>query len=399
MRRTEPTPSLWRKLFALMLALCVCFTAMGTGVMAAEDDYYDEDYDDEDYDDEDYDDEDGQTEWDGTEGIVLSEEELLLPVGESEELFVCYDNEDLDDYEGSVKWTVEPDEDNPGLVTIKNGKVTAKKAGDVSVTATVTIDGEEYEAYCDIVVADVKLANSKLTLVEGQTVVLKIKNRWPEDDKVDEWDIVKGEKFVKLSKETNKSVAITAQKKGTAKVGVSMDSGAEAFCTITVKAATATTSLSFKKKSLEMAKGSKVKLSVTRAPKNANDAITWSSSRKKVATVDAKGEVTAKGKGTTVITAKAGKGKKAKKATCTITVKAPEKLALKNSSATLKVGKSTAVQVKSGSKKGLSYKSSNPKVAVVSKKGKVTALKPGAAKITVTAKNGAKAIFTVKVKK
>ena len=55
--------------------------------------------------------------------------------------------------------------------------------------------------------------------------------------------------------------------------------------------------------------------------------------------------------------------------------------------------------MKSGSKKALTYKSSNNKVAVVNKKGKVTGMKPGKAKITVTAKNGAKAVFTVKVVK
>ena len=86
---TETKKFLWRKLFALMLALCVCFSALGSSVMAAEDDEY---YEDEDYDEEDYDDE--QTEWDGTEGIVLSDDELILPVGETEELFVYYDIED-----------------------------------------------------------------------------------------------------------------------------------------------------------------------------------------------------------------------------------------------------------------------------------------------------------------
>lgn len=380
----------WMALLPLLLALCVCFSSLGFGVMAAEDDgYYDEDYDgDEDYDD-------GQSPWDGSEGIALSEEELLIPVGETEDLFVYYDNdsEDGDEYDGKVTW----ESDEPSVASVnKNGTVTAKKAGDACITATAVIDGEEYEAYCDIVVADVKLEKKNITLAEGQSVVLKIKSRYPEDDDVDEWDIDKGEKSVKLSKKTNKSVTVTAKKAGSAKISVFMDSGAEASCTITVKKAVASTSLAFRKKSLEMAKGSKITLSVIRKPKKANDKISWSSSRKKVATVDAKGEVTAKGKGKTVITAKTAKGKKA---TCTITVKAPEKLTLKSPGANLKAGGSATIKVKSGAKKGLSYKSSNPKVAVVNSKGKVTAMKPGVAKITVTAKNGSKATFTVKVKK
>ncbi len=384
-RGTKKTP--WRTLFSLLLALCVCFSSFGFGVMAAEDDYYDEDYDE----DEDYD--DWQSPWDGMEGIILSEEELVIPVGETDELFVYYDNEDEDEYEGKVTW----ESDEPSIASVnKNGTVTAKKAGDACITATVVIEGEEYEAYCDIVVADVKLEKKNITLIEGQSLVLNIKSRYPEDDKVDDWDIDKGERSVKLSKKANKSVIVTAKKAGSAKISVFMDSGAEASCTITVKKAVTSTSLAFPKKNIEMAKGSKVILSVTRKPKKANDIIFWSSSRKKVATVDAKGEVTAKGKGKTVITAKTAKGKKA---TCTITVKAPEKLTLKSASANLKVGSSTSIKVRSGAKNGLSYKSNNPKVAVVNRKGKVTALKPGVAKITVTAKSGSKATFTVKVKK
>ncbi len=386
MTETETKKFLWRKLFALMLALCVCFSALGSSVMAAEDDEY---YEDEDYDEEDYDDE--QTEWDGTEGIILSDDELILPVGETEELFVYYDNEDEDEYEGNVTW----ESDEPSVASVKNGVVTAKKSGEASITAIVTIHGEEYEAYCDITVAKVTLASKEISINAGQSATLKIKSRYPEDDRVDDWDINEGEKFIKLSQKKNGSVVISGKKKGTAKVVVYMESGAEATCIVKVKAAVPTKTLSFAKKNISMAKGSKAALKVTRTPGNATDTIKWTSSKKKVATVDAKGTVTAKGVGKTVITAKAAN----KKATCTITVTAPAKLTLKNTNATIKVRKSANIKVKSGSKKGLTYKSSNNKVAVVNKKGKVTGMKPGKAKIIVTAKNGAKAVFMVKVVK
>ncbi|MCX4317958.1 MAG: Ig-like domain-containing protein, partial [Lachnospiraceae bacterium] len=301
MTETETKKFLWRKLFALMLALCVCFSALGSSVMAAEDDEY---YEDEDYDEEDYDDE--QTEWDGTEGE--------------------------DEYDGNVTW----ESDEPSVASVKNGVVTAKKSGEASITAIVTIHGEEYEAYCDITVAKVTLASKEISINAGQSATLKIKSRYPEDDRVDDWDINEGEKFIKLSQKKNGSVVISGKKKGTAKVVVYMESGAEATCIVKVKAAVPTKTLSFAKKNISMAKGSKAALKVTRTPGNATDTIKWTSSKKKVATVDAKGTVTAKGVGKTVITAKAAN----KKATCTITVTAPAKLTLKNTNATIKVRKS-----------------------------------------------------------
>ena len=63
--------------------------------------------------------------------------------------------------------------------------------------------------------------------------------------------------------------------------------------------------------------------------------ITWTSSKKSVATVSSKGVVKAKKKGTAVIAAKYGK----KKLTCKVTVKQPVKsIKLNKTSATLKKG-------------------------------------------------------------
>ena len=62
-----------------------------------------------------------------------------------------------------------------------------------------------------------------------------------------------------------------------------------------------------------------LQLKVTFKPKNVTDqTVTWKSSNKKVATVDKNGKITAKKKGTCVITAVTSNGKKAK---CKITVK------------------------------------------------------------------------------
>ncbi len=89
----------------------------------------------------------------------------------------------------------------------------------------------------------------------------------------------------------------------------------------TVAKDTKVTSISLSKTSLSLAKGKSATLTATVKPTKATKkAVTWTSSNTKVATVDAKGKVTAKAKGTATITCKAADGS-GKTATCKITVK------------------------------------------------------------------------------
>jgi len=94
--------------------------------------------------------------------------------------------------------------------------------------------------------------------------------------------------------------------------------------TVTVKQAgrVAVTGVSLNKGSLSLEVGETATLKATVKPDNATDkSVTWSSSNKKVATVDKSGKVTAVAEGTAKITAKAGD----KTATCTVTVNDIEK--------------------------------------------------------------------------
>ena len=126
--------------------------------------------------------------------------------------------------------------------------------------------------------------------------------------------------------------------------------------------------------------------------------ITWTSSKKSVATVSSKGVVKAKKKGTAVITAKYGK----KKLTCKVTVKQPVKsIKLNKTSATLKKGKSLTLKAtispSSANNKAVTWSSSNKKVATVSSKGVVKAVGNGTATITVKAKDGSGKKATCKI--
>ena len=126
--------------------------------------------------------------------------------------------------------------------------------------------------------------------------------------------------------------------------------------------------------------------------------ITWTSSKKSVATVSSKGVVKAKKKGTAVITAKYRK----KKLTCKVTVKQPVKsIKLNKTSATLKKGKSLTLKAtispSSANNKAVTWSSSNKKVATVSSKGVVKAVGNGTATITVKVKDGSGKKATCKI--
>ena len=151
--------------------------------------------------------------------------------------------------------------------------------------------------------------------------------------------------------------------------------------------------------------GQTYQLIATVKPTNAtNQNVTWKSSNKKVATVDANGLVTAKKKGTAVITVTTEDGSYT--AQCKITVKkaiSVTSVKLNKSKKTLKVGKTVTLKAKvkptNATNKNVTWKSSNKKVATVDSNGKVTALKKGTTTITVITKDGkykAKCKITVK---
>lgn len=102
----------------------------------------------------------------------------------------------------------------------------------------------------------------------------------------------------------------------------------------------------------------------------------WSSSKRSVATVNSKGKVTGKKKGTAVITATVGKSKYK----CTITVKKP---VMSKSKLSLNTGMSCTLKILYNNKK-VKWSSNKKSVATVSSKGKVTAKKTGTATITAS---------------
>lgn len=154
---------------------------------------------------------------------------------------------------------------------------------------------------------------------------------------------------------------------------------------------------------LKKGKAKTLKTKVTVQGKKVSKQVTFKSSKPKVATVTAKGQVKAKkaGKTNIIITSKANKKKKV---VIKVTVGTPAgKVSLNTASASLAQGASTTLKAsvtpKKASNKKVVWSSSNKSVATVNSKGVVKAVKAGTAKITATAADGSgkKASCTVTV--
>lgn len=161
----------------------------------------------------------------------------------------------------------------------------------------------------------------------------------------------------------------------------------------------AVSSIKLNKTKVTLKMGNALTLKATIKPANATKTkVKWASSKATIAKVSSKGKVTPVKPGTATITATASNGKTAK---CVVTVvRHPSKISLEKK-ATIYVGSILTLKPKlqpSDSVKTLKWKSSNPKVAKVSK-GEITALKTGVTTITATTVNGKKATCTVTVKK
>ena len=177
----------------------------------------------------------------------------------------------------------------------------------------------------------------------------------------------------------------------------SIDAGSLPAITQTVEAAAKKVTLKASNK--KVCAGKTVKINA-KAMKGAK--LSYKSSNKKIATVNRNGVVTGKKAGTVkiTITAKKSKYKTVKKTITVKVVKQNQKITASN--VTLTIGQRKNLGAKA--RTPMTYKSSNPKVVTVDKKGNLKALRPGTAKIKVYAKatgtfNKASRTITVKVTK
>ena len=311
-------------------------------------------------------------------------------------------------YNKSVTWK----SSNSKIATVdKNGKVKALKVGNATITATST-DGSNVSAQCKIKVVQrvtkIKLNKSIINLSKkGKTAKLKAtvlpNNAYNKSVtwKSNNTKVVTVDKNGKIKATTNKGITY---------VNAIAKDGSKIRTRVLVVVGEKVKKITLNKTSVTLNRGAKNRgFQLKKAIKNKNatyKGVSWYSSNKNVATVNSNGKVTIKHRGKVVITVKAKDGSN-KSAKCKFTVKQlVTKLSYNNKKQVKEVYKNKTIKFavtvvpSNANNKGLTYSSSNKKVATVNSKGVVKGIKAGTVTITAKAKDGSRKVvkLTVKVK-
>ena len=282
-------------------------------------------------------------------------------------------------------------------------KLTTHKAGAwvTTVKATTTTAGKQEQkcTVCGKLLATktlpanhtIKLNASKVTLGKGESFTLKATTsvkttvKWKSDN-------------TKAATVSSAGV-VKAVAPGSATITATTAGGRTAKLAVTVK--TAPTSVKLSRSSVTLGVKESYTPSVSFNPSDAASyKRSWSSSNNAIATVDAKGKITAHKAGKATITVTTFNGKKA---SITVNVKAaPTSVKLSSTKLTLNKGKTATLKATLAPSGAASYAKSwtsdKPKIAKVDANGKVTAVAKGTATISYKTFNGktAKCVVTVK---
>jgi len=320
--------------------------------------------------------------------IVINKSEILLGVGHSETLKLTTTG---GINSSNIIWK----SSNEKVATVNsNGKVTAITEGTTIITAYTS----GYSSTCMVKVSSdyvaingIQLNKNMLNLLIGTSESL-IKTVSPSNatNKDVNW------------KSSNPQVAtvdangkVVAKQVGTAIITV-YTSGYSATCTVNVVNKIELKGISLNKTTLNIKEKASETLSVKFNPTNAtNKKITWRSSNKNIATVDANGKVTGVAAGNATITAVSNDGGFV--ARCEVKVEAISKkvtsISLDKKELKIIAGEETTLKAtispNYAENKNVTWESSDKQVATV-KDGKVTAIKPGTAEIKVITEDGGK---------
>ena len=273
--------------------------------------------------------------------------------------------------------TIEWKSKNPKIATVENGVIQGLKPGTTTISAKVGDDTLE----CKVKVKrkTFKISHKEATFYVGDEGQLGIENAYP--------DIKWETSNAAVATVANGHIWTMSPGKATLKA---TSNGQTVKCVVTVKKRVPR----LDQTKVTLLTDQKVVLNILDKA-SPEDVVQWSSSKKKIASVNEFGEVTGLKKGKAVITAKIGK----KKYKATVTVK---KRQIKINPAKTTIEKDQHIFLQLLNKKDEDqavWTTSNDKVVIVAQSGEIAGVKPGKATITAqVGKQKAKAEITVKAK-
>ncbi|MCR5464772.1 MAG: Ig-like domain-containing protein [Bacteroidales bacterium] len=336
------------------------------------------------------------------EGVSVEVEAVEIAEGETTKIVVTITPDDA-----TVKDVTFSSSDEAVATVDEEGNITAVGPGTATITIT-TADGGK-TATCEVTVnpkvvpvEGIAFTKDQVSVIEGEKVLLYVsftpKNA---SDKRVTWS----------SSDTGVATIdtkgnVTGVKPGTATITVkTTDGGKTATCVVNVtKKPTPVSAVTINRTAITLIVDGAADLVATVSPEDAtNKKVTWSSSDEAVAKVDQNGEVTGVKPGTAKITVTTADG--GKTATCDVTVTdkpvSATGVTLDKKSLSLMDGQTSqliaTVSPTNATNHEVTWSSSSTSVATVDKSGKVTAVAPGTATITVKTHNGKTATCSITV--
>ena len=308
------------------------------------------------------------------ESVRLDRTDMVLSVGETYNLQASvYPTT-------ALLQTVEWSSSNPLVATVDSkGCVTAKASGNATITAR-TVDGG-HTASCDVSVVrlatDIKIDKTSTIVYMGETEMLQA-DVSPENvsNRTVSWS---SSAPSVATVDGNGLITPVAPGKTIVSVSTCDGSGLEATCEVTVLQHVE--SLELSSETLTLDNGMTSQLQATVFPVNASDkTLTWESSDPEVASVDDKGNVTAKSRGETVITVMSVEGGVSAK--CSVVVRQQATgIVMNHEFLEIYNGESgsltAAVYPDNANDRTVSWSSSAPSVATVDGNGLITPIAPG----------------------
>ena len=313
---------------------------------------------------------------------ISAPKDITLGKGESTEPTITAAPSDCD--KSRIKLT----SSKPGVVSVNGKKITGSAVGNAEIR--IWYDGKimnKFKVTVKNAPSQIRISSTLLNVGVGESFTLDSSVNSTSADITRKYR-TSNSKIAAVERKGWK-VTVKAKSKGVAYITVRSYNGKESSCRVNVLNAPGSISLS--KKEIVIGSGESFQLysSVPSGTGAIRDYYVWNS---KTAVVDKNGKVTGKNPGQTTVAVKTFNGKKAQ---CTVKVKAaPKKINIGRKKLTLVVGESytlnSFVDSKCASSKR-TFSSSNSSVVSVEKNswnGKIKALKPGTAKITVRSYNG-----------